>query len=217
MSQHEGNFYTTSIRNIQMKHNMLLVIIMLMVSSCQPIMMKFYGIKKPDIENEKTITQKAKKFGLQSSNIVSVCSESFLQTLNGQSIPDASIYDHNGRYIEYRSTDSTCNAGLFAFIPNLRKDVSYNQPDSTDLQTELLQLRDLKGNVLPKPQQADFYLMIYWSVWTGKLNKDHVKIWEDLAIANTNCKIEVILVNLDIQEYWEPTKRYEIKKALRKA
>jgi hypothetical protein len=66
------------------------------------------------------------------------------------------------------------------------------------------------------PNNADFYLLIYWNVWTGKLNKDHVKIWEDLARENKNCKIKVIKVNLDIQEYWEPKEKEMYRKAMRK-
>lgn len=199
-----------------MKVASIWLLLMTTVTSCQPIVMKFYGIKKPDIENEKTITQTASKYGLKTTNIISVTSNHFLETLNGQGIPDASIYDRNGKYIEYRSADSTCNAGLFSFIPTLSKDAVYHKPDSADLKSEMTKFRDLRGNILMDPDPADFYLLIYWSVWTGKLNKDHVKIWEDLALANRRCKIEIIKVNLDIQEYWDPILRNELRKALRK-
>ena len=199
-----------------MKNKLILIFSLLILVSCQPIMMKLYGIKDPDIENEKTITKKALKYGLDTSNIVTVNSKEFLYVLNGQSIPDGAIYDRNGKYIEYRQTAKSCNAGLFKFIPSLNLNDKYNQPDSTDLKTELNKFRDLKGNILKQPESADFYLLIYWTVWTGKLNKDHVKIWEDLARDNKNCKIKVIKVNLDIQEYWEEQEREKIIKAMSK-
>ena len=199
-----------------MKIKLLLFFSILILVSCQPIIKKFYGIKDPEIENEKTILKKALKFELDTSNIVTVNSKEFLYVLNGQSIPDGAIYDKNGKYIEYRLTDTSCNAGLFQFIPSLNLNNKYNQPDSADLKTELTKFRDLKGNMLKQPESADFYILIYWTVWTGKLNKDHVKIWEKRARENKKCKINVIKVNLDIQEYWEEQERDKIIKAMSK-
>jgi hypothetical protein len=188
----------------------------LVLASCQPIMKAIYGIKKPDIENQESITKKALKFGLDTTNIVSVTSKDFPYVLKSTSIPNAAIYDSNGKYIEYRQTDTSCNAGLFDFIPKLNVSGTYNKPDSSSLVEEWTKFRDLKGNAMNLPNNADFYLLIYWNVWTGKLNKDHVKIWEDLARENKNCKIKVIKINLDIQEYWEPKEKEMYRKAMRK-
>ncbi len=199
-----------------MKKKLIFIFSLLILVSCQPIMMKIYGIKDPDIENEKTITIKALKYDLDTSNIVTVNSKDFLYVLNCQSIPEGAIYDRNGKYIEYRQTDTSCNAGLVQFIPSLNLNDKYNELDSSDLKTELNKFRDLNGNLLKQHEPADFYLLIYWTVWTGKLNKDHVKIWEDLACDNKNCKIKVIKVNLDIQEYWEEQEREKIIKAMSK-
>jgi len=179
-------------------------------------MKAIYGIKKPDIENQESITKKALKFGLDTTNIVSVTSKDFPYVLKSTSIPNAAIYDSQGTYIEYRQTDTSCNAGLFDFIPKLNVSGTYNKPDSSSLAEEWIKFRDLKGNEMSLPNNADFYLLIYWNVWTGKLNKDHVKIWEDLARENKNSKIKVIKVNLDIQEYWEPKEKEMYRKAMRK-
>jgi hypothetical protein len=187
-----------------------------MLWSCQPIMMKFYGIKDPDIETEKSIFNKALKYELDTSNIVTISSSVFFDVLNGQAIPDASIFDRDGRYVEYRQTDSACNAGLFEFIPALNLLNKYNQPDSADLQSILINCRDLRGNSLAILESADFYVLIYWTVWTGRLNKDHVKIWEDLAKNNPNCKIKVIKLNLDMQDWWEPQDKDKIYNAMRR-
>ncbi len=199
-----------------MKNKFVLIFSLLILVSCQPIMMKLYGIKDPDIENEKTIKKKALKYELDTSNIVTVNSKEFLFVFSGKSIPDGAIYDRNGKYIEYRQTDTSCNAGLFQFIPTLNLSDKYNQPDSSDLKTELNKFRNLKGNTLSQTEPANFYFLIYWTVWTGKLNKNHVKIWEDLARDNKNCKIKVIKVNLDIQEYWDEQERDKFIKAMSK-
>ncbi|AEA45031.1 hypothetical protein Fluta_3055 [Fluviicola taffensis DSM 16823] len=166
-------------------------------------MKKMYGIKDPELESEKGIKKSALKNDMDTSNIVTVYSRVYPKMLKGRSIPDASIYDSRGNYIEYRQSDTSCNAGLFEFIPNLNVDTKYNQPDSSNLSVELFKFRDLKGNPIKEVEKADFYVLIYWAVWTGKLNKNHVKVWEDLAKNNKNCRVKVIKVNLDFQEHWD--------------
>ncbi len=199
-----------------MKNKLFLVLSLLCLASCQPIMKAIYGIKKPDIENRESITKKAHKFGLDTTNIVSVSSADFPYIMKRVSVPNASIYDAQGKYVEYRLTDTSCNKGLFDFIPNLNLTTTYNKPDSLSLQQQWPKYRDLNGNKLSLPEPADFYVLIYWNVWTGKLNKDHVKIWEDLARANKNCRVKVIKVNLDIQDHWEQTEKEKWRKAFRK-
>lgn len=186
------------------------------ISSCKPVMKKLYGIKNPEVENEKSIVRKALKFGLDTAGIVTADHEHFLFVLDKYGIPDGSIYDSNGRYIEYRSTDTSCNAGLFDFIPALTRNGKYNQPDHISLSEEMAQYRDLRGELLPALPKADYYLLLYWTVWTGKLNKDHVKIWEEQAKANQNCHIHVVKVNLDFQEYWSEADREKIIGKLKK-
>jgi hypothetical protein len=190
-------------------------IAILILPGCTPIMKKMYGIKNPDVENEKSIRKKAFKYGMDTTSIVTVNSQDFLYALKQQGIPQGAVYDKDGKYVEYRQTDTSCNAGLFQFIPNLAPQGQCNKPDSATLAQKLKKFRDLKGRALDKTEPADFYLLIYWAVWTGKLNKDHVKAWEDLAKANKNCKIKVIKVNLDMQAYWGKNEREKIIRALR--
>jgi hypothetical protein len=186
------------------------ILILVLNSSCQHILKKIYGVKNPEIENEISIKKASVKYGLDTTNIITVNSKDFLGELNGRSIPDASIYDSKGNYIEYRVTDTSCNAGLFEFIPNLDIKNSYNKPDSSKLDSELKKFLDLNGNLLGELESADFYVLIYWTVWTGKLNKDHVKIWEDAARNNQKSKIKVLKVNLDFQDHWDEADKKKI-------
>lgn len=199
-----------------MKRTILILCSLLLLASCNPVLMKMYGIKNPAIENEKSITEKTLKYGMDTTNIVTVDSKYFLQTLQGKRIPDAEIYDRQGNFIEYKQTDTSCNAGLFQFIPDMNLENIYFKPNSSVLNEQLEKFKNLQGNNLQAVEQADFYLLIYYAVWTGKLNKDHVKIWEDLARDNKNCKINVIKVNLDKQEYWDKNERDKISEAMSK-
>lgn len=185
--------------------------------SCRPVLMKYYGIKKPKIENEFSLIKKANRFGLDTNNICSINSVDYLSILNGQGFPDAKIYDKHGNYIEYKSNDSDCNAGLFEFIPNLNKNTEYKTSTYPNFFEEYAKYRDLKGNELIKSNSADFYLVIYWTAWIDRLNKNHVKVWEDLAKENKNCKIEVLKLNLDIQDYWDKEETKKIIKVFNKS
>jgi len=194
------------------KSHILLLIFAILLSSCRPVMMKYYGIKKPRIENEQSLIRKDKRFGFGTNNIVSSNSDNFLHILNGQGIPDAKIYAKFGNYIEFKSNDSACNAELSEFIQNLHKDTIYKTSEYPNFFEEYSKYRDLKGNDLPKPNSADFYIVIFWTAWTGRLNKTHVKIGEELAKENKNCEIEVLKLNLDIQNHWNKEERERIIK-----
>lgn len=176
--------------------------LVVLLSGCQAILLKMYGIKDPKVETAQSIKKYALKEGLDTSLIVSVSPADFKSVLTmGSGIPDAAVFDRDGAYIEYRATDTSCNAGLFAFIPSLQAGKDYNRRGKTTLQAELAKLRSLEGKPFTKPESdRDFYLLIYWTKWTGRLNKDHVKEWQNLAKANGH--LGIILVNLDLQAWW---------------
>jgi hypothetical protein len=195
----------------------VLVLLVTLLSSCMKIMLKVYGVKKPRVENATSVKKKTLKFGLDTSNLVTVKSEAWLKTLKGQKLPDIAVFDSAGNYVEYRPTDTSCNAEVFDFIPGLKPDLKLNRTGKTDLKTELSKFRDLKGREFVLNEKADFYVLIFYTVWLGRLNKDHVKVWEDNARANKNCKIKVLKVNLDIQEYWDKIERDKIIDILNKS
>lgn len=201
---------------IRPKVKVSVLFLLMVLVSCQPILRKIYGIKQPEIENSASIKKKALKYNLDTANIITVNSKDYPYVLKGQGIPDAAIYDKNGNYIEYRQTDTSCNAGLFQFIPELSLTNQYNKPSKANLKQELVKFRGLKGETISAIDSADFFMLIYWTVFVGKLNKDHVKVWEDMARENKKCKIKVLKVNLDLQEYWDVNERQKIIQAMKK-
>lgn len=60
-------------------------------------------------------------------------------------------------------------------------------------------------------EEADLYVFIYWTRWIGKLNKDHVKIWEQQALNNSKTNIQVFKINMNFQEYWGEENLNKIK------
>jgi len=167
------------------------------------IILSLYGLNDPKIENEQSILESANEYGLDTKNILTVNGEDYYTVISEAGIPDCDIFDKDGNYIEYRETDTSCNANLFQFIPNLTKSKSYNKTGKSSLSEKLEKLRTLDGKNVPQLEEADFYILLYWTTWSGYLNKDHVKVWEDLARDNKNSNIKVMKVNLDIQNYWD--------------
>lgn len=187
-------------------------------TGCKAILMKMYGVKKPEIENAKSVIDYAIKIGLDTSNIVAIRNVDDFGKFYKRGLPEGIIFDSSGDYIEYKQSDTSCNAGLFPFIKSLKKNESYRKSDEFNLKNELNLLSTLQGQPLkPLYNDYDFLFLIFWVKWEGKLNKDHVLVWQNLAANNNNAKIKTILVNLDVQEYWETEKRDELLYSLRKA
>ena len=172
------------------------------LTSCMPLLKMYYGLKNPEIENKESILKYCKKKGMNMTNLATINIDDYVSKLNG--VPDADIFNKRGEYIEYRQTDSSCNAGLFTFIPELHRDSVYQLTGKTNLNDEIKKMRTLTGEqyVLIDTSDYDFYVIMYWARFTGRLNKDHINIWEQEANKNKNAKIKVIKVNVDIQEYW---------------
>lgn len=198
---------------------LLIIIVLISFAGCKPILMKMYGIKKPAIETEASIKNYAFQIGLDTFNIVSVNADDFRKTLSKRGVPEGLIFDKSGNYLEYKESDTSCNAGLFIYIPELNSNGSYNRSVKYNLTEEVSSLRNLKGQAIQEfnSSEYDFLLFIYWAKWVGKLNKDHVKEWQQLALDNKNAKIKTILINLDIQENWDKEKRDELLNSMRKA
>jgi hypothetical protein len=189
------------------------------LGSCRLYLRMAFGVRNPDIEDHKSLVKKTAKFGLDTTNIVTVNASDFLKTMHhAGGIPEAAFFDSEGNYIEYRATDSSCNAGIFGFIPALDPSATYNKTSKTTMNAEWAKFRNLDGKALNdwKEPGTDFYILIYYTVWTGKLNEDHVKVWEDMAKKNTRAHLKLIKVNLDFQQYWDKKERDAIIKKLKK-
>ena len=181
-------------------------------SSCNELkitlLKTIYGIKKPKIETEKSLTKYLKRKKINSNNVYTLDEKDYyqIQKLVSAGIPDIIVYDcKNDKPIKYRE-DTMCNGYAFGFIERLKKDTTFQYVDTIPNFSDLISmLRDLKGNVanIEKNKNADYYLFIFWARYTGRLNKNHVKVWEKQANNNKQAKIEVIKINIDEQEWWK--------------
>jgi|GEM_PF-894195 len=165
--------------------------------------LKEYGFYDPKVESTDSIIAAAVIHGLDTNNIVTV-EPGAMVPLMKLGIPDAIIFDRQGNRLQVHS-DKACNAGVFGFIPALEKQKKYDIQEPHAIKKLLDTLRNMQGGVLPLnilDTSADYYIFLSWSAWSGKLNDDHVKVWETKAYENKKAKLQVIKIDVDLQEWW---------------
>ena len=184
-----------------------LLVLLIFSYSCNPIMKTIYGIKDPQVETKESLNKYMNSISMGSENNLVVNKKGKYNIVLDdfkKIIPESVLFDSTGKRLTYKKEEQDCNAGLFATIPELTINSSLKEEKGSNLEefkSNLIYLDNEKsvGN-LPK---ADFYLFISWARFVGKLNKDHVKVWEKLAKDNPNAKIIVFKVNMDMQKRWE--------------
>lgn len=189
-----------------MKKRLICILaLVILVTSCQPILNLYMGVKKPKIENEKSLTKYLEKKGLRTDNLyaLDITDYQYLDSIV-DGVPDIMIFSSDGRLIKYKP-DTSCNASAFSFLETVKPNMKFDYINCVSFDDCFSRLKDLKGNpvVIKKSENIDFYLIIFWARFIGRLNKDHVKIWEEQALNNTNAKIKVFKVNKDMQEWWD--------------
>lgn len=193
-----------------MKKIVLFSILLITAVGCQQVAKLIFGIKNPKLENPESVKEYIVKNDWDTQNNFIAKDTASYKAVIGlfyKSIPEAVLFDKNGNELIYKETSESCNAGLFKVIPDLQKD-SQLKKGTHQLKNVLNQYTlSLDGNSNSIMDDSDYYLLIDWAIFTGKLNKDHVLPWENLAKNNKNCKIKVLKLNLDIQDNWGWTEK----------
>lgn len=184
------------------------MLVLLLTNSCtQKLYMMYAGMHEPRVETTESLRKYMRKVKMTSDNVFTTQNiESFQNQLffAGGSVPEALIFNKNLDNIIYRDTNE-CNAHAFSAILELDKNKTYQINDLVKFNDINAGLCDLEGNPtkITVNDNSDFLVVIYWAKFTGRLNKDHVNIWEKDAINNTNSNIQVVKINLDQLSFWE--------------
>ncbi len=186
---------------------LLYVCFMLIISACNPVVKTMYGIKKPDVENEQSILKYAKRIGLEQERICCFFREDWVWAIQGKgfarSIPDMIVFDKKGHFLKIRD-ESLCNAVNETVISSLVPGKYFEIDDSVFLRDITDVLRTLKGDPfqMNTAGQSDYVIFIFWTKYSGRLNKTKVMRWQQEVRYNTACKIDFYLVNMDQQQWW---------------
>jgi hypothetical protein len=190
-----------------MKRTLIIILPILFTisQSCQTIGKKLYGIKNPKVETVESVEKYLSSIDLPSDNNLfckDIVSYKTVMEIFGKSLPEAILFNSEGKMLTYKQNNQDCNAGLFETIPKLTKNSTLQTIGNTEINTFITHLVDRNGSKIQGLPKADYILFINWAKYIGKLNKDHVKVWEELANKNQNAKIIVYKINMDIMESW---------------
>jgi len=187
------------------KKAILLCFLLVYLSSCKLAMMGFYGIKSPKIETKKSLVHYLHKKHISTDDIYTVSYLDYKELnekLDG--IPDIMLFDKKGNLIKDRE-ENQCNASAFATIDSLTPNTPFTTVNNKKVEDLLSKLKDFEGHPISfkKDENVDYYLFIFWARYVGRLNKDHMKVWETSAKNNPNAKIKVFKVNFDKHKWWK--------------
>lgn len=180
------------------------LVVILTFISCSPIVRLIYGVKKPKVENEESLRKYLEKVNITDKDVYTLDFEGYKKALEliNKKIPEVLIFDKNGKHIPY-GDEWACNASAFDFIENLNDTTVYTNSEKANLNNLPFGLYSLKGDSLGSPKlDVSFHIFIFWAKFAGKLNKNHVKVWDNQATNNTKTSIRVYKINMDFQEHW---------------
>ncbi len=183
---------------------LLIISLLIFASSCTSVIRIMYGIKNPKPENQNTITEYLFKNNLNTDNVFVLDEKSHKKTSKNIGLPDFYIFNSEGMSIIFDS-DKNCPAIGPEIIEKLNLNDNYDLDTGLNLSDIIKNLRYLNGESaeLSFSENYDFYIIIYWAKFIGKLNKKNVAVWENAANNNNEAQIKILKINMDIQEFWE--------------
>gem|GEM_PF-937402 len=180
--------------------------------SCSKMAMMVYGVKNPKPETHSSVIGFLRNIGVNDTILYNCAdSASFVILFNSNpGVPDIEIYNKEGYLVPYKDPDNSnpnCNASAGSFISNLKdkQQRPYTNQSIEERLKLLVNSSTLTGITLNDIPPSDYYILIYFTKWTGKkVNRDHVPYWikEIETTNNPSCRISYLLVDLDFMEYW---------------
>jgi hypothetical protein len=189
-----------------MKNKIIALILSISFSHCTPVLKLYYGYHQPKTEDSKSLTKYYKKKGVEISNMVILAdSVKYYERFNEVHIfPEIRVFNKEGYLVYYRDTVKSCNAPAYEFTDSICKLSNLKFNSSKNLESETKGLLTLNNMPLQLTTSAgyDYYVFIYSARFAGRLNKDHVKVWERNLENAKGCKVKYYLVDMDWQKSW---------------
>lgn len=179
---------------------LLILIPVIILCSCQRIVRLSYGIHDPKPQTTKKLDKYLDRKGIGHSRAIYFKDREAYNDLvmKDGNIPNLLIFDKEGRFIKYKA-DTSCNAAAFDFLANFCS-TKFEKPLSNS---------DSLSNYLDHfvvntpPDHSKYTVIIKWTEFSGRLNKDHVLIWLQ-TLVKIECTPNIYLANFDELKSWNP-------------
>jgi hypothetical protein len=172
-------------------------------------------MRNPKIENENSISNYLESQHLNTLNNYALADTAALNRFyeNNIGTPEIRFYDKNGYLMLYRD-EKKCNGQNDSLISFLNP-LNVIKVDSTqNIHDYLKNLRTLRGEDVDLKEFIgyDYYLIMYWAKWLGKVNSIKMSDWEaNLKNKIRNINVKTIKVTTDYMNFWVLDKHDMIK------
>ena len=190
------------------KYLIVLVVILVIFVSYKPLLLWYFDVQEPKVESQESLKEYLKSnqwdFGENIYTFKDAISLKKFYKIN-HSLPDVKFFNSRGAFIDYRKTPKSCNAGVNVLLNDLGQ--LQNKTDSKiNIENALANIVDDSGRQpLYEKNKYDYYIILYWARYIGKLNKTKVFDWKqhiDNINKNNDTKIKMYFVNCDEQMFW---------------
>lgn len=182
------------------------VFMVVIFTSCKETELIINGVKNPKVENAKSIHSFLSSVNCSNEKSAAL-KFSALSSLIFYGITPTSVYvfDKNGNNLKLPGATNKCSPDPAQFIQRLSRLQEYKLTDGT------FNLKDLKNWILfygdghLKPDDSvDYFVFVTWAIWSGKkvFSRD-VMSCISAAKNNKSAKMDIILINLDMQSEWD--------------
>jgi hypothetical protein len=174
----------------------------MLISACNPIVKVLYGIKKPSVETKESTIRYIEKIGMETENNYALPENEYEILAAKVGIPTFYIFNADGNQI---ILETECGALKTEFIQDLDRNKSYKTESKINMDefTSKLVFLDGKNANYTLHTDTDFYLIIYWAKFIGRVNKKSPAAWEKTAKHNKKANISIIKINMDFRNFWE--------------
>lgn len=169
-------------------------------------MVFLYGAHAPRPETPESIFKYLKKKKINDDNIYFLKdSMAFYNYFQGfGKLPSVKIYNNDLYLLDIIKKD-TCSGQTDKMIRALSLNNSYPVDSSRTLEHVLINIMRSDGNEIKtdKLDSSDFFVLMYWAKFTGKLNKKNIAYWEEqLRKKEDSLNLTIFKINCDPLESW---------------
>lgn len=195
------------------RHTLILYLspLILFIASCKHSLILLSGLKQPDLESVRSVSDYLGKKGITGFDTLYVCRDS--ASLSGlmatiKAFPATLLFDRYG-YVVHPSDTAYCPGKAEGLIRHL-------SPASSGKQTSRLSLHGIRRWTLPiawnqaTMQDPDFSLFVFWARYCGSLNNGAFRVMK-AASENHEIRVNIYLVNVDFLDGWGLTSGPQVR------
>lgn len=185
-----------------MRQFVFLLIIKNIITSCNPILLKLYGIKtNPKAKSKSQIVKYAIRNNFDTS-ILYFNNASILKSIfNLENSPNVMLVFNPKGYLIKDTSSGSCKGRKLDNLSNMLRNTQYliDPTHTIDSLGKALTLQNKsKGDL--ELGIYDYYIILSWATYAGKLNRQNYQQAMQIIQTLNNIRVKVIAINLDLMK-----------------